>query len=85
MHREQATLVNAQGHLYKGTRPNMLMTKHNNVGQNFGFLLFMCFWIFNNIRLIKNNNVKTFKVEKKNKQFSTQASKKHTTKHSHKT
>ena len=43
----------------------MLMTKHNNVGQNFGFLLFMCFWIFNNIRLIKNNNVKTFKVEKK--------------------
>ena len=35
MHREQATLVNAQGHLYKGTRQNMLMTIHNNVDQTF--------------------------------------------------
>ena len=52
------------------------------------FLLFMYFWIFDTIsnkRLIKNNNVKTFKEKQTNKQFSTQVSKKHTTKHHHKT
>ena len=42
VHKEQATLVNAQNHLYKGTGQNMLVTKHNNVNQTF----FMCFWIF---------------------------------------
>ena len=31
VHREQAMLVSAQGHLYEGTRQNMLVTKHNNV------------------------------------------------------
>ena len=36
MHREQAMLVNAQSHKYKGTRQNMLMTIH----------VFMCFGIF---------------------------------------
>ena len=47
MHKEQATLVNAQSHLYDGTRQNMRVTKHNNAGQTFlDFLLFMCFWIF---------------------------------------
>ena len=46
MHREQAMLVNAQGHLYKGTWQNMLMTKHNNVDQIFDFLLFMWFFGF---------------------------------------
>ena len=88
VHREQAILVNAQGHLYKGTRQNMLVTKHNNVDQTFWIFYFLCvlnFWHKNMKKLIKNNNVKTFKEKQTNKQFSTQVSKKHTTKHSHKT
>ena len=69
VHREQVTLVNAQGHLYKGTRQNMLVTKHNNVDQTFWIFYFLCvFGVFNTIsnkRLIKNNNVKTFKAKEK--------------------
>ena len=47
MHREQATLVNAQSHLYEGTRQNMRVTKHNNADQTFWIFYFLCgFWIF---------------------------------------
>ena len=30
VHKEQATLENAQSHLYEGKRQNMHVTKHNN-------------------------------------------------------
>ena len=43
---EQATLVNAQEHLYKGTRQNMLVTKHNNVNQIFWIFYFLCVFGF---------------------------------------
>ena len=46
MHREQATLVNAQSHKYKGTRQNMLMTIHNNVDQTFWIFNFLCVFGF---------------------------------------
>ena len=46
MHREQATLVNAQGYLYEGTRQNMLVTKHNNVDQTFWIFYFLCVFGF---------------------------------------
>ena len=66
MHMEQATLVNAQGHLYKGTRQNMLVTKHNNVDKTFWIFYFLCVFRFflhkNKKRFIKNYNVKTFKA-----------------------
>ena len=46
MHREQTTLVNAQSHLYEGTRQNMRMTKHNNVDQTFWIFYFLCIFGF---------------------------------------
>ena len=45
--REQATLLNAQGHLYEGTRQNMFWNKTQQCRSTFlDFQLFMCFWIF---------------------------------------
>ena len=46
MHREQATLINAQGQLYEGTRKNMLVIKHNNVNQIFWIFYFLCVFGF---------------------------------------
>ena len=46
MHREQAILIDAQRHLYKGTRKNMFMTKHNNVDQTFWIFYFLCVFGF---------------------------------------
>ena len=46
MHREQAMLVNAQSHKYKGTRQNMLMTMYNNVDQTFWIFYFLCVFEF---------------------------------------
>ena len=43
MHKEQATLINAQSHFYEGTRQNMRVTKHNNADQTFGFSTFYVF------------------------------------------
>ena len=40
--KKQATLVNAQGHLYEGTRQNMHVTKHNNADQTFWIFYFLC-------------------------------------------
>ena len=67
MHREQATLVNAQSHLYEGTRQNMRVTKHNNANQTFWIFYFLCVFGFltqkkvkidekeNQSRLLKTN------------------------------
>ena len=46
MHREQAMLVNAQSHKYKGTRQNMLVTIHNNADQTFWIFYFLCVFGF---------------------------------------
>ena len=46
VYKEQATLVNAQSHKYKGTRQNMLMTIHNNVDQTFWIIYFLCVFVF---------------------------------------
>ena len=46
MHIEQATLVNVQSHLYKDTRQNMRVTKHNNANQTFWIFYFLCVFLF---------------------------------------
>ena len=46
VYREQATLINVQGHLYKGTRQNMHVTKHNNADQTFWIFYFLCVFGF---------------------------------------
>ena len=46
VHKEQAKLVNAQSHLYGGTRLNMCVTKHKNADQNFWIFYFLCVFGF---------------------------------------
>ena len=46
MHKEQATLVNAQSNLYEGTRQNMRVIKHNNADQTFWIFYFLCVFGF---------------------------------------
>ena len=46
MHKEQATLVNAQSYLYDGTRQNMRVTKHNNADKTFWIFYFLCVFGF---------------------------------------
>ena len=46
VHREQATLINAQSHLYEGTRQNMHVKKHNNADQTFWIFYFLCVFGF---------------------------------------
>ena len=68
MHKEQATLINAQSHLYEGTRQNMHVTLHKNADQTFlHFLLFMCFWIFDIKQVKIDKKEQIFKAFKNNK------------------
>ena len=46
MHKEQATLLNAQSHLYEGTRQNMHVSKHKNANQTFWIFYFLCVFGF---------------------------------------
>jgi len=46
VHKEQATLINAQSHLYKGIRQNMRVTKQNNANQTFWIFYFLCVFGF---------------------------------------
>ena len=46
MHKEQATLVNVQNHLYEGTRQNMHVTLHKNADQTFCIFYFLCVFGF---------------------------------------
>ena len=46
VHKEQAKLINAQSHLYEGTRQNMHVTLHNNANQTFWILYFLCVFGF---------------------------------------
>ena len=60
MHKEQAKLVNAQSHLYRGTRQN----SHVICAQTYMiniliFSLFMWFWIFTHTKLKHKSKIKT--------------------------
>ena len=60
--KEQAILVNAQSHKYKGTRQNMLMTIHKNVDQTFWIFYFLCVFRFltqKKVKIDKKENIKT--------------------------
>jgi len=63
VHKEQATLVNAQSHLYKGTRQNMRVTKHNNADQTFWIFYFLCVFGFLTQKQLKidQNNIQSKK------------------------
>ena len=67
MYKEQATLVNAQSHKYKGTRQNMLMTIHNNVDQTFWIIYFLCVFVFLTQKQVKIDNKKKNKKQCKKK------------------
>ena len=77
VHKEQAKLVNAQNHLYEGTRQNMLVTIHNNADQTFWIFYFLCVFRFltqKQVKIDKKQNVKMFKViTNKTKKISNQA------------
>ena len=69
VHREQATLVNTQGISIK-VQGKICLWQNTimSIKLFLDFLLFMCvldFWHKNKKRLIKNNNVKTFKYKNK--------------------
>ena len=69
MHKEQATLINAQSHFYEGTRQNMRVTKHNNADQTFWIFYFLCVFGFltqKQIKIDKKNNIQS-KKEKETK------------------
>ena len=74
MHKEQATLVNTQSHLYEGTRQNMHVTRHNNVDQTFWIFYFLCVFGFLTQKQVKidKKQCKDIQSKKTNKQkFST--------------
>ena len=65
----------------------MLVTKHNNVDQTFWIFYFLCVFGFltqKQEKIDKKQQCKNIWNGNTKKQFSTQASKKHTIKHSHK-
>ena len=64
MHREQATLINAQSHLYEGTRQNMRVTKHNIADQTFWIFYFLCIFGFLTQKQLKIDKKKMQKHSK---------------------
>ena len=61
----KAILVNAQSHLYKGTRQNMRVTKHNSDDQSFWIFFFLCVFGFLTQKQVKiDQNEQTFKAIK---------------------
>ena len=59
VHKEQAKLVNAQSHLYRGTRLNMHVTKHNNTDQTFWIFYFLCVFGFLTQKQVKIDKKET--------------------------
>ena len=60
--KEQAKLINAQSHWYRGTRLNMYVTIHNNADQTFWIFYFLCVFGFltqKQIQIDKKKNVKS--------------------------
>ena len=64
MHKEQATLINAQNHLYEGTRQNVHVIIHKYADQIFWIFYFLSVFGFLTQKQVKidKKNVKTFKV-----------------------
>ena len=64
MHKKQATLINAQSHLYEGTRKNVHVIIHKNADQTFWIFYFLSVFGFLTQKQVKidKKNVKTFKV-----------------------
>ena len=64
MHKEQATLINAQSHLYEGTRQNVHVIIHKYADQIFWIFYFLSVFGFLTQKQVKidKKNVKTFKV-----------------------
>ena len=59
MHKEQAKLVNAQNHMYKGTRQNShVICAQTYTIKFFEFFTFLWFWIFTHIKLKQKNKIK---------------------------
>ena len=62
VHREQAKLINAQSHWYRGTRLNMHVTIHNTTNQTFWILYFLCvfgFFAHSKVKNDKKNKTQT--------------------------
>ena len=64
MHKKQATLINAQSHLYEGTRQNVHVIIHKNADQTFWIFYFLSVFGFLTQKQVKidKKNVRTFKV-----------------------
>ena len=64
MHKEQATLINAQNHLYEGTWQNVHVIIHKYADQIFWIFYFLSVFGFLTQKQVKidKKNVKTFKV-----------------------
>ena len=59
MHKEQAKLVNAQSHLYRGTRQNShVICAQTYTIKLFEFITFMWFWIFTHTKLKHKSKIK---------------------------
>ena len=66
MHKEQAKLVNAQSHLYKGTRQNSYeICAQTYTIKLLNFSLFMWFWIFTHTKLKHKSKIKIETMHKK--------------------
>ena len=68
VHREQAKLVNAQSHLYEGTRQNMHVTKHNNADQTFWIFYFLCVFGFltqKQVKIDQKENIQSYLKQKR--------------------
>ena len=60
--------------LYRSTRPNMRVTKHNNVDQTFWIFYFLCVFRFLTQKQVKiDQNIKTFKANNKQTKISRHA------------
>ena len=69
VHKEQAKIINAQSHLYKGTWQNMHVTKHNNADQTFRIFYFLCVFGFLTQKRVKiDKKEQRFKAFKNNEQ-----------------
>ena len=68
MHKEQATLLNAQSHLYEGTRQNMHVTIYKNADQTFWIFYFLCVFGFLTQKQLKIDKKKCKNIQSKYKQ-----------------
>ena len=75
MHKEQATLINAQNHLYEGTRQNVHVIIHKNADQIFWIFYFLSVFGFLTQKQVKIDKKKCKNIQSKykhNKNFPNQ-------------